>query len=435
MPSTSRVIDDRLLLVLLAPLFILPLIHPLGFVVAIALIPAGYAIFFGIQRGEIFLMLTLFAPILKSSPLNPVPSELDLTVLFYVLFLGVTALLFMFRKRALPPLEKIDALLFIFTLIVIAEFFNAPGKVYDYALFKLTRFLFLSLPFFFFPRILNELDFRRLSHLIALLGSGICLAVFLVFPNLQAMKDSGSSYLTIAAIAGITLLFAASHFVQENRIRWKLVYLFAMTADLILIFETNSRGGMLFGGLVLFLYFMTVFRSKRTLIVFGLTFLGLATFFTYALNPDFFTRFFYMFKQHKGASISTRFVVYKLALKLISQRWVTGIGLGGFSDYHFLKYPHNLILEIFVEHGVAGFLAFMGILLAVVSKGISAFRRGVINPVRVPYLLAAFFMLLFQMTSFGLESTRLFFFFAGCLIAFSSSSTESAPEVTHEQPK
>jgi len=75
-------------------------------------------------------------------------------------------------------------------------------------------------------------------------------------------------------------------------------------------------------------------------------------------------------------------------------------------------------LEVFVEHGIAGFLTFLGILLAVISRGIAAFRKGAIHTVLAPYLLAALFMLLFQMTSFGLESTRLFFFFAGCLVTF-----------------
>jgi O-antigen ligase len=423
-PSTSPVIDDRILLGLFLPLFILPLLHPMGFIVALAIIPIGYLSVYGLQQSEIFLMLTLFAPVLKSSPLNPIPPELDLTVLFYVLFLAVTGLLFVFRKRALPKLEVLDLLILVFTLIVIASFFNSPGKVRDYALFKLIRFLFLSLPFFFFPRIMNGLDFRRLSRLFAIPGSAICLALFIVYPDSNVMKDSGNSYLTVAAIAGIALLFAATHFVQENRIGWKLAYLFAMTADLVLIFKTNSRGGILFGGLVLFFYFIIVFKSKRALIFFSLIFLTLATFFTYVLYPDFFTRFFSMFKQHKGSSISTRFVVYKLALKLISQRWITGIGLGGFSDYHFLKYPHNLILEVFVEHGIAGFLTFLGILLAIVSRGIATFRKGAIHAARAPYLLAAFFMLLFQMTSFGLESTRLFFFFAGCLVAFYGQHTE-----------
>ncbi|MCK5878425.1 MAG: O-antigen ligase family protein [Holophagae bacterium] len=420
MPSTSPVINDRLLLALLVPLFVLPLIHPLGFIIAITLIPVGYAIFFSIQRGEIFLMLTLFAPVLKSSPLNPIPPELDLTVLFYVLFLAVTGLLFLFRKRSLPRPEMIDIPLLIFTLIVIAEFFNAPGRVHDYALFKLTRFLFLALPFFFFPRMFTKLDFRRLSHLIALLGSGICLALFMVYPNVQKMKASGSSYLTIAAIAGIALMFAAVHFVQENRIRWKLVYLFFMTVDLVLIFKTNSRGGMVFSGFVLLFYFMVVFRSKRALIFFGLAFLALATFFTYTLNPDFFTRFFYLFKQHKGSSISTRFVVYKLALKLISQRWATGIGLGGFSDYHFLKYPHNMLLEAFVEQGIAGFSALLLFLVTCTRRGWNLWKSGVMNSPMAPFLLTALFVFLTQMTSFGLESSRLFFFFTGAVVALSA---------------
>ncbi|NOZ12269.1 MAG: O-antigen ligase family protein [Acidobacteria bacterium] len=418
MQSTSPVIDERILLGLLVPLFVLPLLHPLGFVIAIALIPAGYLAIYGLQHNEIFLMLTLFAPVLKTSPLNPIPPELDLTVIFYAMFLAVTALLFIFNKRKFPKPELLDILLGIFVLIVIVEFFNAPGKVRDYSLFKLIRFLFLSLPFFFFPRIFAELEFRRLSSLIATIGSGICLALFLVYPDSQVMKASGNSYLTVAAIAGIALFFAAARFVQEKGFFRKLVYITAMTVDLVLVFKTNSRGGMLFGGLVLLFYFLVVFRQKRLLVLFGLMLLIMTTFFTYTLYPDFFTRFFYMFRQHKGASISGRFVVYKLALKLISQRWMTGIGLGGFSDYHFLKYPHNLFLEIFVEHGIAGILVFLAFLSGVFSRGMAVFRRQALYSWRAPYLLGAIFMFLFQMTSFGLESTRLFFFFTGCLIVF-----------------
>jgi len=407
----------------------------LGFIVAIALIPVGYAVVLGVQRGEIFLMLTLFAPVLKSSPLNPIPPELDLTLLFYILFLIVTGLLFLFRKRTLPQLEMIDIPLIIFTLIVFVEYFNAPAHAHEYALTKLLRYLFFALPFFYFPRILIKVDFYRLNRIITILGSGICLSLFIIYPNSYVMKSSGNTYLTVAAIAGIAMLFSASNFVQEPRKYWKLLYLGCMTADILLAFKTNSRGGILFSGLVVVVYFMIVFRTKHLLALFSMIFLTLITILTYILFPDFFTRFFFLFKQHKGPSLSTRFVVYKLALKLISQRWFTGIGLGGFSNYHFLKYPHNLILEIFVEHGIAGFLAFLGILFGVVSKGISAVRRRAISPTRVPYLLAALFMFLFHMSSFGLESTRLLFFFGGCLVTFSSTSTENVPEISHEHSK
>ncbi len=416
------------------PLFILPMIHPYGLLVAILLAAVLTVLESGVrQAGVLFLMLTLMAAVIKTSPLNPVPEFLDLTVLFFALFICTALVYILFRRWHFPKPVLLDALFGLFILIVILQYFHAPHAVKDYSGYKLVRFLFLSAPFYLIPRLLNMDDFRMFSRLTALLGGFICIALFLAFPNVYAMKASGSSYLTIAAGAGVVMMFAATHFVQDKRILWKFVFLLAMLGSLILVFKTNSRGGMLFAPLVLFFYLMHVFRRKRVLVVVAVVILVAATLLTYAVFPDFFERFFLIFKRHKGSSISTRFVMYRVALNLLSERFFTGIGLGGFSHYHFLLYPHNLILEVFLEHGLFGGLAFTGILGGFGLRWLRLFRSGAMTDYRAPYLLSAVFMLLFQMTSFGLESTRLFMFFMGCVVASSSLSNSDSLSPAYQQ--
>ena len=434
-PLKSSVIDERLLPVMLVPLFLLPLLHPMGLVLSIALALILVLAETGIREGGVLLlMMTLLASTIKTSPLNIIPDFLDLTVISFALFLGVAVVYVLFKRWTIPRPILLDVLFALFILIVGLQYFHAPHGAKVYALFKLTRFLFLAAPFYIIPRLLTREDFDALSRWMAIVGSVVCVGLFLAFPDLQSMKASGSSYLTIAAGAGVVMLFCAVRFVREDRLLWRLFFLVGMMGALILVFKTNSRGGQLFAPLVLSLYLMYVFRHKRLLVVFAAVLLVTVTLVTYAMYPDFFERFLLIFKRHKGSSISTRFVMYRVAWNLLTERFFTGIGLGGFSAYHFLLYPHNLFLEIFLEHGLFGGLAFCGVLAGAGLRWVRQAAAGALNSSGAPYLLSALFIFLFQMTSFGLESTRLFFFFLGCVISLSLMPGEDPPEkVSYQQ--
>jgi len=427
--------------IVLVPLFLIPLIHTWGLVISIALCIAGGASVYGIRHMEFLLMLTLYAPIIKASPLNPIPEAIDLTVLFYALFLLLAAVLFLFRQWALPRLDMPDLLLLAYLLLVCIDFFHSPQEVREYALFKLIRFSILSVPFYFFAKLLDSRAYRHAAWLFAILGAAICLALFLVFPTAIQIKGAGNSYLTMAKLAGITLLFAAVLFVQETRPVRKLVFGTAMLIGLLLVFKTNSRAGILFAPTVLLVYLGIIFRHKKILAIFTVLVLILATLVTYQLYPDFFTRFFLIFKSHKGSSINLRLTLYDVSKRILAERWFSGIGLGGFARYHYLNYPHNFILESFLEHGLAGGLLILSWVGYLVQRWLRFLKRGGLHTPEAGFFLASVYLFLFFMTSFGLESMRLLLFFAGAMMALgnltdgAAGTTPGAGETPDPSPR
>lgn len=404
------------------PLFVLSVVHPWGFALSIGICILFLAVLYGIRHVDILLMLVLYAPIIKASPLNPIPEWLDLTVIFYAAFLLLTGVLFLFRKVHLPSLGMADLLLLFYLVLVIIGFFRAPYEVTEYSTFKLIRFSILSVPFFFFPKLLTKDDLLHLARLTAVVGGVICLALFLVFPTAIDIKDFGNSYLTMAKLAGICLLFSAVSMVRERHILWKLLYATTMLISLLLVFKTNSRAGILFAPFILVVYFIFVFRRQRLLALFALLVIVMATIITYQLYPDFFTRFFLIFKSHKGSSINLRFTLYEVSIRLLHHRWFDGIGLGGFALYHYLEYPHNFILESFVEHGLAGGITILLWISYLTKHGFQLLKEKIMESELAGYILSFGYLFLFYMTSFGLESMRLLLFFAGCVVTVCARS-------------
>ena len=427
--KSTGFIPETLLPWALIPLFLLGLVHPLGFAISIGACIVFLSLIYGVRHHDILLMLILYAPIIKASPLNPIPEWLDLTVLFYALFLLLIIARFVFRSVDLPKLDLADIAMILYIILVTVSFFRSPYEVRDYATFKLVRFTLLSAPFFFFPKLFRMDDFSHMGKLISFVGAIICLALFVVFPTAIEIKGFGNSYLTMAKLAGITMLFSGVGFVQERRMALKVLYGIAMMISILLVFKTNSRAGILFGPLVLGGYFAFVFRRKRALALFALIMLVFATIVTYQMYPDFFTRFFLMFKSHKGSSINLRFTLYDVSVRLLQQRWFDGLGLGGFSRYHYLNYPHNFILESFIEHGLAGGLLILTWIGFLVSRCLTLLKRRIMATGYAGYMLSTVFLFLFYMTSFGLESMRLLLFFSGCVM------TIAVREDWHASPK
>jgi len=424
--------NDWWIAILLLPLFLIPLLHAWGFIIAIGICLSAGAVIYGIQHAEVLLILTLYAPIIKASPLNPVPDAIDLTVLFYALFLLVIAVLFIFKKWKFPRLELPDYLLILYLALVCLDYFHSPNEVREYATFKLVRFSVLSLPFYFFPKIMSGKALRHAGWLITFAGALVCLGLFLVFPTAIQIKGYGNSYLTMATLAGVTLMFATVMYIQEKRFLPKLACMTAVLIALLLVFKTNSRAGILFSSLVVLLYLGYVFRHKHLLALFTLIIFVFATTVTYQFYPDFFTRFFLIFKTHKGSSINLRFTLYQVSRRILAEQWFSGIGLGGFAKYHYLNNPHNFILESFLEHGIAGGLIMLTWVGSLIRRWVSFLRKGGLNQPYAAYFLSSVYLFLFFMTSFALESMRVLFFFAGAMMVLGGPEVTVLSEVTGE---
>ncbi|MBU0475780.1 MAG: O-antigen ligase family protein [Bacteroidetes bacterium] len=73
-------------------------------------------------------------------------------------------------------------------------------------------------------------------------------------------------------------------------------------------------------------------------------------------------------------SFNARLILYDFSIMSIKENPFCGVGLGGFNsndvrkEYFYLKYPHNIFLDILTEEGAIGFLLFVSILFLLMVK-------------------------------------------------------------------
>jgi O-antigen ligase len=280
---------------------------------------------------------------------------------------------------------------------------------------------------YFIPRLIEgEKGYFEITKGIVVFGfvSGVLLLLF--FSTGYDMKHGGLNYLTVAKITGVVAIFTLTETVRVKNLLIKTALVFMFLFQLFVLLRTGSRGGMLSFLVAFFVFTVIIYRQH---LLKGFIFLGVTTvvFVLILLNsPKALERVMLMFSLHKGGSIGDRITMLKLSYSLISERWLTGIGLGGFFKYHYLKYPHNLPVEVFVETGIAGFLSliavYAGALSSVLNNGLNAIRE---KTKYSPFYLSCIFVITYHMTSFGLEWTRILFFFIGTVVALSNSRSEN----------
>ena len=398
--------------------FVLFLFGKKGIIADFALVGFVVAAVYSLLNIEIFLVFVVYAGAIKSTYLNILPKFVDMTVFFLFLFLVGLILHLIFNKRKIPDIYLFDVVVLFILFAVFIGFLNTPSKTFLYGLEKLLRFLFLSLPFFYISRMFEDRDLKKIVLFFGLFGGIFSLAVFLYYEDFVVMIHSGVNYLPVAKMAGISLIFNLYLFINEKGLIKKLLFLLLTVFSLLMLFKANSRGAILFSFGVLLIYSWFILKDKKIYFIVLAVTITVSAIVVFTISPDSFRRFFLLFGRHKGFSVSTRLTMYKLSLKLIQKFWFTGIGLGGFAKYHYLKYPHNILFEFFVECGLLGFLSislFLGYLFYCSYYLIRVFR---LEGEYTPFILSFIFVSLFHMTSFSIMDLRWLFVFAGFVFIF-----------------
>ncbi len=422
----SNIKEEVILLIFAILLFLPPLLRPIGFVASSFMVFALLAVFYFWDRTEILIAALLVSPIVKMLEINPLPKWLDMTLLLYILVFGSFLFQFTIDKKKFTKFNIVDLFFLLFTFVVVISYFYSPFEVKEYATFKLVRYLVLYVPIYFIPRLIkDEKGYAEISKGIILFGfiSGVLLLLF--FSTGYDMKHGGLNYLTVAKITGVVAIFTLTEIVRVKSLSFKVIFALMFLFQLFILLRTGSRGGMLSFLIAFFIF--TVITYKQHLFK-GLIFVGVTAvvFIVILLNsPRAYERVMQVFSLHKGGSINFRIEMLAVAKTLIAERWLTGVGLGGFFKYHYLKYPHNLLVESFVETGITGFLSllavYLGTLLAILKDGVKSVKE---RSVYSPFYLSCVFVIVYHMTSFGLEWSRILFFFIGTVIAISYSQSD-----------
>ncbi|OES44939.1 O-antigen ligase family protein [Domibacillus iocasae] len=152
----------------------------------------------------------------------------------------------------------------------------------------------------------------------------------------------------------------------NKKIKIKLIFIFLLISNMILIILTGSRGSFLALGIGIFLYLISLYayRSKLTVKqISGNVFLAsilIVAFTVIIANIGTAISFTYNFI-YNDASNDIRINLIKNGFQFLQSTYGFGIGLGSFESYMLTKGPnyyasdiiniHNWLAEIFVESG------------------------------------------------------------------------------------
>ena len=204
-----------------------------------------------------------------------------------------------------------------------------------------------------------------------------------------------------ARTLGFIGLIAFFELNNTKKIRTKLVYAIFITATFILIMFSGSRSALLAtaGSIMLFIVFLTTWK-KGMKIIFAGSFCVAITALLISGISSMSSRISSL--QYMDLSIAGRLGMWLAAWQ---HRWdspIFGVGTGNFASIlpswaisAGLRHPHNVIVECYIEWGVIGLIALIGLFVAPIITWWRCTKKAGINhpQMRIPnfcMLLIAF---------------------------------------------
>lgn len=298
---------------------------------------------------------------------------------------------------------------------------------YSYYLEKFSRTLLLIISLLFPLFIFKDKDWifvlREAFSVFGILGLILLTVVYLkggfsLNNYFLSSSDPGSNipdYLTIGQIFGVFFFINLS----RNTPFWILIKIWAFLMMIML----GGRGPILF--LIMFLILNYIIKSrftfkniiKWTLISVVSPFLVTA-FFNWSGSEKITNRFENI--TQGDASLAARRNLIKESFDLIEVHPFFGVGYGGFGitveNKDSRSYPHNILLEIFVETGIIGFIIFVYFYLCFFS---TYFRRLYLNNrnnIYVDLCLSLAFVFIQSLKSSSVIDVRLLIGLTGIII-------------------
>lgn len=372
-----------------------------------------------------------------------------------VLFTFICMCIKAFFGKLIIKLELSDVFVGIFMIIMLMGGFISIGGTASikeaaiYTSFMLTYFMIVTL--------INTREWlRRLT--VGLVTSGTLTALYGIYQKLSGNMEVGTMDKDVFGDLGgrvtstfensnmlgvfIIMVFplALSYVFSSKRHYMKLLSLVSCGIMGICLIYTWSRGAWL--GLILACFvFVLLYGHYIVPLLIPAGALGITLLWNKiggnGLFGDLMTRFSSIVTMSDTSSVY-RLGIWRGSLKVATENWFTGIGVGpeafrkvyikfAESGIETAVHSHNLYLQIFIENGAVGFAVFIIAIALCIGSGLSLVRRSnsssvpekAITVAAISGLLAA---LLQGMTDFIWFNYRIFFFFwvAAALISASS---------------
>lgn len=325
----------------------------------------GWWAWIGIK--ETVFALFLNAGLFKADP-RLAWFPLDLTLLTGLVTAGLVG--YELIKRGFQINKNIILVLLFFHLFLPSLFWT---NWYSYAIEKTLYFYTLTLLATIAPMFLIQTrnDLYRFFNAFFLLGAIMAIdALFKLITSSglqEQMTAFGSDTIALGRTVGIALLWLAV-LMLAGRVNF-LAGLGGLCALGIVLFSSGSRGPILtvFACLGIDVFFNRLTTDRVVRLVALLLVISLFLILSTALAPQMSQQRVLNFLQgNLGPSELNRLIAYKLSWASIKE-YPFGVGMGGFATVINLwsgqtrQYPHNIILETFLEGGVLAcfYLLFM----------------------------------------------------------------------------
>lgn len=362
----------------------------------------------------------------------------DLTALFFVssLVSGIFVLLcnkFTFKKK--PAILVGLYLLFIWYVTV--SLFWTPGAVYAF------QKLFYIATLILWPVLAGALiisqDRRRLNRFLCVL---FLFSLFLVIESIIFFTKSGGvgfvtalggrgAYLGLGRVIGLGTILTFWYLLFGSKF-WKShsMIIIVLILFLFTLFILGGKAPLIATIIAFFLPLIFAWRLdhkwnlkfKKSGFITMFFFIALGTVIFYLFKNDLLTktlgRMLVLLNDDMGSSAGTRLGFYVNAASLCMEKPVLGYGIGSWpiltEGVDIRGYPHNIILEILVELGLAGLMIFVGF-LGYGLKLLGSIRRTRDYPARLLILMLFINTLFNAMVSGDISDNRILFFMIGLM--------------------
>lgn len=239
------------------------------------------------------------------------------------------------------------------------------------------------------------------------------------------------------------LPFVLAFFLTKDFKNSRFTVFITLVASLAALVFTWSRGAWIGFIVSMFVFFLVYSKSTMIFYCFGL----IAIPFLPLLLPDSIINRFVSIGDMRDSSTSYRVYIWEAAVKMIEDFFASGIGIGEgafskvYPDYtlagiEMAPHSHNLFLQILIELGVFGFLAFAVMIIILMQKVFTYIAKGknrTMMLIAAAGMCAVIAMLVQGITDYVWYNYRvygLFFIVIGiCSASINSAKSEEQTEV------
>jgi O-antigen ligase len=321
------------------------------------------------------LKLMLFVLLITSGVIKGFFVKYGVTVPYTELVLAfsviLTSLIAAKRKTTLYigqdglVLLQLSSLVILF-IYILANIFYSPSQEYFFT--KLLYFIIIFYIYICSFFMANDFNFnafvRQLLYLTIIVNCMFLFDYYYSFNNVESFV-SGINYLPVGLLNGLSLILVLH---ESNKKVKALCFVFF----LLTLIVSGARGPLVFYVFIMAIYFIFFCKTrlKYSLYIFGFSVIAIMGFLYFGDGVEIlkfvfnstFNRLFLLFSDSKGASVNVRVEHVQHSLEFINQKMFFGSGFASYglisSGMDIRSYPHNVLLEIWVELGLLGFVLY-----------------------------------------------------------------------------